>query len=376
MNLRDFQEFGQSIWLDYIRRDILESGEFARLVREDSVRGVTTNPSILERAIAGSAEYDSALGRDATRPGESASSLYERIVIEDIRSAADILRPVYDATDRRDGYVSIEVSPHLAHDTEGTVDEARRLWGLVDRANLMIKVPATDEGIPAIEILTGEEMNVNVTLLFSRASCQKVVDAYVTGLELLAGRGGDLGRVAGVASLFVSRVDTSVDRELETRLAGASGSLATVLRNLLGTVAIANAKLAYQDREKTWRSERWLALAAEGARVQRLLWASTSTKDARLRDVFYVEELIGPETVVTVTPETLGALRHHGIAAYRLEENVDGAREVMAALARVGISIDDVGRRLLDDGVRAFSAAFDRLLASIESKREVALAKG
>jgi transaldolase/glucose-6-phosphate isomerase len=375
MNLKQILVHGQAVWLDYIRRDLLSSGEFARLVRDDGVRGVTTNPSILERAIAGSAEYDQAIGREATRGGESATSLYERLAIEDLRSAADTLRPVYDATGRRDGYVSMEVSPRLAHDTAGTLDEARRLWAKVDRPNLMIKVPATPEGIPAIERLTGEGLNVNVTLLFSRAVCQQVVDAYMSGLEILAKRGGSLDAVASVASMFVSRVDAKVDPELEARLASASGSLATVLRNLVGKVAIANAKLAYQDREQTWRSERWRALVRRGARAQRLLWASTSTKDARLRDVLYVEELIGPGTVVTVTPETLAALRHHGTAANRLAEDVDGAREVMNALARVGISIDDVARQLLDDGVRTFSSAFDRLLESIETKRHDALAR-
>jgi transaldolase/glucose-6-phosphate isomerase len=239
----------------------------------------------------------------------------------------------------------------------------------------MIKVPATPEGIPAIERLTGDGLNVNVTLLFSRTVCQQVVDAYMSGLELLAERGGHLDRVASVASMFVSRVDANVDPKLEALLAAASGSVATLLRSLVGKVAISNAKLAYQDREQTWRSERWRVLARRGARVQRLLWASTTPKDARLRDVLYVEELIGPETVVTVTPETLGALRHHGTAANRLTENVDTARDVLEALRRVGISIDDVARELLDEGVRTFSLAFDRLLESIETKRDDALAR-
>lgn len=375
MNLREVQTFGQSVWLDYIRRDMLESGEFARLVREDWVWGVTTNPSILERAIASSDEYDKALERGEVGDDESSAALCERLVIEDIRYAADTLLPVYDATDRRDGYVSLEVSPHLAHDTAGTVGEAHRLWAKVNRPNLMIKVPATPEGIPAIEQLTGEGLNVNITLLFSRRACKQVAEAYMSGLESLAHRGGRFDRVASVASMFVSRVDTSVDPRLEARLAAASGDEATALRNLVGKVAVANAKLAYQDWKNTFRSDRWLALARRGAHVQRLLWASTSTKDARLRDVHYVEELMGPATVDTITPATLDALRDHGTAANRLEEDLPHARDVMAALERAGISIDEVARELLDDGVKSFSAAFDKLLASIESKREKALAR-
>lgn len=375
MNLREVKTFGQSIWLDYIRRDMLESGEFARLVREDWVRGVTTNPSIFERAIAGSDAYDKALERGEAGDDESASALCERLVIEDIRCAADTLRPAYDATDRRDGYVSLEVSPHLAHDTAGTVGDAHRLWAKVNRPNLMIKVPATPEGIPAIEQLTGEGLNVNITLLFSRRACKQVAEAYISGLESLADRGGRFDRVASVASMFVSRVDAIVDPRLEARLAATSGAEATALRNLVGKVAIANAKLAYQDWKHTFRSDRWLALARHGAHVQRLLWASTSPKDARLRDVLYVEELMGPETVDTITPATLDALRDHGTAANRLEEDLPHARDVMAALERAGISIDEVARELLDEGVKSFSAAFDKLLASIESKREKALAR-
>lgn len=375
MNLKEFHVFGQSVWLDYIRRDLLSSGEFARLVRDDWVRGVTTNPSIFAKAIAGSTAYDAALERFLTRADEPASSLYERLTIEDIRHAADILRSVYDATDRRDGYVDMEVSPRLAHDTAGTLDEARRLWAKVDRPNLMIKVPATPEGLPAIEQLTSEGLNVNITLLFSRAGCQQVVDAYMSGLEAFAERGGRLDAVASVASMFVSRVDAKVDPQLEARLASASGSLATVLRKLVGKVAIANAKLAYQDWKQTCRSERWRALARRGARVQRLLWASTSTKDARFRDVLYVEELIGRDTVDTITPATLDALRDHGTAAERLEEGIAEAHDHMAALARTGISIDEVARELLDEGVRTFSSAYDKLLESIEAKRKGVLAR-
>jgi transaldolase/glucose-6-phosphate isomerase len=290
MNLEELHGFGQSIWLDYIRRDLLTGGELARLVRDEGIRGVTTNPSIFDKAIGGSTEYDAAIARHA-RDEDEPAALYERLSMVDIQEAADVLRPVYDATGRRDGFVSMEVSPRLAHDTAGTLDEARRLWKQVARENLMIKVPATPEGMPAIARLIGEDINVNITLLFSRAACRQVALAYMTGLEAVAAREGRLDRIASVASMFVSRIDAKVDPLLEEREGEAR-------RALLGKVAIANAKLAYQDWKETCASPRWQALAAKGARVQRLLWASTSTKDERLRDTLYVEELIGPDTVV------------------------------------------------------------------------------
>jgi transaldolase / glucose-6-phosphate isomerase len=360
------QKYGQSIWLDYIRRHLLRSGEFARLVREDGIRGVTSNPSIFEKAIAGSTDYGPALERYEKNKDETASTIYEQLAIEDIQQAADILRPVYDEADRGDGYVSMEVSPYLAHDTQATIDEATRLWSKVCRDNLMIKVPATPEGIPAVRQLISQGINVNITLLFSRAACRLVMDAYMDGLEALAARGGDLTRIASVASMFVSRLDVLVDPILEAR----AGADEAELRGLVGKVAIANAKLAYQDWKELGRGPRWQALAARGARVQRRLWASTSTKDPRLQDVLYVESLIGPDTVDTIPPATLDAFRDHGKAGSRLEENVDEARRVMATLARAGISIDDLTARLLDDGVKEFSAAFDALLGSIEKKRQ------
>jgi transaldolase / glucose-6-phosphate isomerase len=358
--------YGQSIWLDYIRRHLLQGGEFARLVREDGIRGVTSNPSIFEKAIAGSTDYGPALERDEKNEDETASAIYERLAIEDIQQAADILRPVYDEADRRDGYVSMEVSPYLAHDTQATIDEATRLWSTVHRENLMIKVPATPEGIPAVRQLISQGINVNITLLFSRAACRQVMEAYMDGLEALAARGGDLTRMASVASMFVSRLDVLVDPILEAR----TGADEAELRGLVGKVAIANAKLAYQDWKELARRPRWQALAARGARMQRLLWASTSAKDPRFRDVLYVESLIGPDTVDTIPPATLDAFRDHGKGGSRLEENVDEAREAMATLARAGISIDELTARLLDDGVKEFSAAFDALLGSIEKKRE------
>lgn len=358
--------YGQSLWLDYIRRHSLRSGEFARLVAEDGIRGVTSNPSIFEKAIAGSTDYESALKRFEGKEDTTASAIYEHLAIEDIQQAADILRPVYEATDRHDGYVSMEVSPYLAHDTQATIDEARRLWKTVHRENVMIKVPGTPEGVPAIRQLIGEGINVNVTLLFSRAACREVAVAYMDGLEALAERGGDLHRMASVASMFVSRVDVLVDAALD---AMAPAGDKCVPHDLVGKVAIANAKLAYQDWQEMRRGARWQALAEKRARVQRLLWASTSTKDPRFRDVMYVESLIGNETVDTIPPATLDAFRDHGNAASRLEEDVAGADRVMAELARVGISIDDVTKRLLDEGVAKFSASFDKLLAAIEKKR-------
>jgi transaldolase/glucose-6-phosphate isomerase len=367
MKLKELhQKYGQSLWLDYIRRHLRQSGDFARVVQEDGIRGVTSNPSIFEKAIAGSTDYGPALENYERRKDETASAIYEYLAIEDIQQAADILRPVYDETDGRDGYVSMEVSPYLAHDTQATIDEATRLWSKVRRDNLMIKVPATPEGVPAVRQLISQGINVNITLLFSRAVCRQVAEAYMDGLEAFATRGGDLTRMASVASVFVSRLDVLVDPILEART-GAGGA---ELRGLVGKVAIANAKLAYQDWKVLVRGSRWQALAARGARVQRLLWASTGAKDPRFRDVLYVESLIGPDTVDTIPPATLDAFRDHGNARNRLEEEVDEAGEVMATLARAGISIDDLTSRLLDDGVKKFSAAFDALLGSIEKKRE------
>jgi transaldolase/glucose-6-phosphate isomerase len=361
--------YGQSVWLDYIRRHLLQSGEFARLVQEDGIRGVTSNPSIFEKAIAGSTDYGSAIQLYENRKDEAASAIYEHLAVEDIQQAADILLPVYKESDARDGYVSMEVSPYLAHDTQATIDEATRLWSRVHRDNLMIKVPATLEGIRAVRQLISQGVNVNVTLLFSRAVCRQVAEAYMHGLETLATHGGDLTRIASVASMFVSRLDVLVDPMLEALAESKPPVEQTQLRSLVGKVAIANAKLAYQDAKELRRGARWQAIAARGARVQRLLWASTSTKDPRFSDVLYVESLIGPDTVDTIPPATLDAFRDHGQAGSHLEENIDDAREVLAKLARAGILIDDLTARLLHDGVGEFSAAFDTLLASIERKR-------
>ena len=369
MGVNEIQECGQSVWLDYIRRHLLQSGELARLVENDGIRGVTSNPSIFEKAIAGSTDYGPALERYEKRHDETASAIYEKLAIEDIQQAADILLPVYVEFARRDGFVSMEVSPYLAHDTRATIDEAVRLWGALRRDNLMIKVPATPEGIPAIRQLISQGINVNVTLLFSRAVCRQVAEAYMDGLETFRAGGGDLSRVASVASMFVSRLDVLVDPILEARARTAPPAEQARLRELVGKVAIANAKLAYQDWKTVCGGPRWTSLAASGAHPQRLLWASTSSKDPRFRDVMYVESLIGPHTVDTIPPATLDAFRDHGQAENRLEQHVEDARQVLAALADAGISIDDLTAQLLDDGVKGFSAAFDALLGSIEKKR-------
>jgi transaldolase/glucose-6-phosphate isomerase len=361
MNIKDLHErYGQSVWLDYIRRTLLESGELARLVKEDGIRGVTSNPSIFEKAIAESSEYAAALQRFPTHSGASAQDVYESLAVEDLQRAADVLRPVYDSSEGRDGYVSMEVSPYLAHDGKATIAEAARLWSRLQRDNVMIKVPGTPEGIPAIRELIGRGINVNVTLLFSRATCREANEAYMAGLEALVARGDDPRRVASVASMFVSRLDVLVDPMLEARKS---------LRGLVGRVAIANAKLAYQDWKEACRSDRWRALAARGARPQRLLWASTSTKDPRASDVVYVESLVGPQTVDTIPPKTLDAFRDHGRARDCLEENLDDAERTMAALAHGGISIDELTARLLDEGVAKFAASFKKLLGSIDDKR-------
>jgi len=367
MELAEFQRHGQSAWLDFIRRDLLTSGEFARLVKE-GIRGVTTNPAIFEKGIAESAEYDVALDRYVNSgKDEPAWALYERLAIEDIQRAADALRTVHRLSDRRDGYVCMEVSPRLAHDTQGTIDEARRLWSMVKRENLMIKVPATAEGVPAVEQLTADGINVNITLLFSREKCRQVFDAYMAGLESMAKRGLQVDRMASVASMFVSRIDVMVNPLIE---AMAEASKRDEVRALLGKVAIANAKLAYQDWKDACQSERWRALARRGAHVQRLLWASTGTKDSRFSDVMYVEELIGLDTVDTIPPATLKALRDHGKAEDRLEQGIEEAKQTMAALQDAGISIDAITDRLLHEGVDAFVKSFDKLIAAIDKKRE------
>jgi transaldolase/glucose-6-phosphate isomerase len=367
--------FGQSVWLDDLRRSLFTSGELRRLIAEDGLCGATSNPSIFQKAIAGGTDSLDALHEiDGLRNAEP-KALYEALAIRDVRDAAALLRPVYDATSRADGYVSFEVSPYLAHDTEATVAEARRLWQAIGRENVMIKVPASAEGLPAIRQLTREGINVNITLLFGIERYEEVARAYLEGLSLLVRDGGDPARVCSVASFFVSRIDTAVDELITARLAeDANAATHACLWMLLGTVAIANAKLAYQRYLELFGSTGWQALAGLGAHPQRLLWASTSTKNPRYRDVRYIEELIGPETVNTITPATLAAFRDHGRLRQSLEENISDAREVVAALGRSGISLRDVTDKLLEDGVASFCMAFDRLLEAVERGRRRQLA--
>lgn len=366
--LRSLSESGQSVWLDYIQRKLLATGELERLVEEDGVTGVTSNPAIFEKAVADSDDYDDVTARMGREGSADPKAVYEAIAMRDIREAADVLQSVYRETGRRDGYVSLEVSPHLAHDTEGTVAEARRLWNSVSRDNLLIKVPGTPEGVPAIERLIGEGISVNVTLLFAREAYEQVAQAYLRGLAKAAADGLDLGRIASVASFFISRIDTLADQMIEARLEAADEAGKERLRGLMGKVAVANAKLTYKRYKEIMQGEGWQALAGRGARPQRLLWASTSTKNPGYRDVLYVEELVGEDTVNTVPPATLDAFRDHGKVRKSLEEDVEGASETMAALERAGVSMQEVTDQLLEDGVRLFSEAFDKLLATIEEE--------
>jgi transaldolase/glucose-6-phosphate isomerase len=366
-SLRSLRQLGQAIWLDYIQRHLITSGELRRLVEHSGVTGVTANPSIFEKAILESTDYEDALDTIARMGMWNATEAYETLAIADIQAAAAILRPVYDDTQGRNGFVSLEVSPLLAHDTRGTVEEARRLWAAIGRENVMIKVPGTLEGVPAVRQLTEAGINVNITLLFSRDAYKAVAEAYLAGLHARLARGEDVSRVASVASFFVSRIDTVVDNLIAIRLKGGPDN-AEFLRSLLGKAAIANAKLAYQWYQDFIRTDRWRTAAANGARTQRLLWASTSTKNPQYRDVRYVEELIGPETINTITPITLDAFRDHGHARASLTDDINQAQETMAALAEAGISFDAVTTQLLDDGIQLFTKAFDKLLDAIDRK--------
>jgi transaldolase/glucose-6-phosphate isomerase len=365
--LKVLNAFGQSVWLDYIRRSLITTGELARLIAQDGLRGVTSNPSIFEKAITGSTDYTQTLEELRKRKDLDAKGIFELLAIRDIQDAADVLRPVYDQTKRRDGYVSLEVSPHLAHKTQETIDEARRLWKAVGRENAMIKVPGTPEGIPAIRQLISDGVNINVTLLFAQEVYERVADAYIAGLEELAKRGGDVSHTASVASFFISRIDTLVDSQLADRIKTAkNASDQALLRSLQGKVAIANGKLTYQRYKQIFSGARWAALASRGAQTQRVLWASTSTKNPAYSDVLYVEELIGPDTVNTIPPATYDAFRAHGKPRASLEENLDAAHETMEALARAGVSMKQATDKLTEDGVQLFEEAFDKLLQAVD----------
>jgi transaldolase/glucose-6-phosphate isomerase len=368
--IKQLQAFGQSVWLDYLRRSLFTSGEFRRLIVEDGLRGVTSNPAIFEKAIAGSTDYLNVLQQIERRHDLEPMALYEALAIRDIRDAADLLHPEYAATARADGYVSLEVSPYIAHDTHATIEEARRLWKAVDRDNVMIKVPATVEGVPAIRQLVSEGININITLLFGIERYQEVAHAYIDGLATFAENGGDATKVASVASFFVSRIDTLVDGIIAKKLTSTTDAdVRTSLTSLVGNVAIANAKLAYQTYLDLCGTPAWQRLAAKGAHPQRLLWARTSTKNPRYRDVRYVEELIGRDTVNTITPATLEAFRDHGKLRASLDERIEEARAILQALERTGISLREVTDTLVEEGVTLFSAAFDRLLTAVEKGR-------
>jgi transaldolase/glucose-6-phosphate isomerase len=363
--------YGQSIWLDFLRRSLYTSGELQQMIHEDGLRGMTSNPAIFDKSIAGSHDYDEAISALALE-GRGAREIYETLTVEDVQHAADVFRPVYDESDGRDGFVSLEVSPHLAHDTDATIEQARQLWAKLDRPNVMIKVPATAEGLPAIQQLISEGINVNVTLLFGLPRYRKVVDAYIGGLEARVKQGEPLARVASVASFFLSRIDVLVDPKLE-KLMQQGDPKAEIAEELHGQVAIASAKVAYQIFDEIFGGERFQALVSQGARPQRLLWASTSTKDPAYSDVKYVEALIGPQTVNTVPMETLNAYRDHGDPAPRLEEGADRARRDLERLPEVDIDLDQVTQQLEDEGVQKFIDPFDDLMDTLEKERAAAL---
>ncbi len=367
--LNQLEQHGQSFWLDSISRELMYSGRLRKLIEEDSLKGMTSNPAIFEKAIAGSTDYDADIERLAAA-NRTALEIYETLAISDIREAADHLSGVYESTGGADGFVSLEVSPELADDTAGTIEEARRLWKAVDRPNVMIKVPATEAGVPAVRQLIGEGLNINVTLMFSRAVYEAVADAYISGLEDRLAAGRDISGIASVSSFFISRIDTLVDALLAERAerTGDPGERAAIL-DLTGKTAIANGKTTYQRYKALYASPRWSALAERGARKQRLLWASTSTKNPKYRDVLYVEELIGKNTINTLPDETLSAFRDHGRLTDTLEAGIDEARSIMAGVEKAGISMDRVAEQLVEEGVQKFVDPFVKLIVAIERKR-------
>src|SRR4051794_18318434 len=375
--VKALENHGQAIWLDFLARGFVAKGDLQALINTDGVKGVTSNPSIFEKAIGSSDEYDGAIGHALKAGDRPVADLFEALAIEDIQNAADVLRPVYDRLNGSDGFVSLEVSPYLAMDTKGTIAEAERLWKDVKRQNLMVKVPATPEGLPATEHLIGEGISINITLLFSQGVYREVAEAYIAGLEKYVTKGGDPAPVASVASFFVSRIDSAVDKQLDDKIARANDpSEKERLSALKGKIAIANAKLAYQDYKNLFSGARWEKLAAKGAKPQRLLWASTGTKSKDYSDVLYVEELIGPNTVNTVPPATLEAFRDHGKPRDSLEENIEQARHVLEELEKSGISLDAITAELVKEGVKLFADAADKLYGAVAHKRAAVLGPG
>jgi transaldolase/glucose-6-phosphate isomerase len=360
--LNQLGELGQAVWLDFVDRTFLEEGGLKKLVEEDGLTGVTSNPSIFEKAMGHGTAYDDSLAAyDRANPGAATIDRYEALAVEDIKAAADTLRPVYDRLNGKDGYVSLEVSPYIANDTDATIAEAAKLWAMVDRPDLMIKIPGTDAGVPAIAASIAAGININVTLLFSIEAYKKVALAYVEGLEQRVARGEPIDRIASVASFFVSRIDTKIDKKIDE----IGSDEAKALR---GKVAIANAKMAYQWYLDFLKTDRWQKLAAKGAMPQRLLWASTGTKDPSYSDVLYLDTLIGPDTINTVPPKTMDAFRDHGTPKLTLTADIDEARHVLAEADRLGLDLDGVTATLVEEGVQSFAKAFDELLASIAAK--------
>jgi transaldolase/glucose-6-phosphate isomerase len=363
--LKGLLAYGQSPWMDYVRRDLLTSGQLKKYIDNDGLRGMTSNPAIFEKAITGSNLYNDILNSPEAKKLD-ANGLFEKIAIRDIQDACDIFKPVYAESKRRDGYVSLEVSPLLGYDTKATIDEARRLWKAVNRPNVMIKIPGTPEGLPAIRQCLEEGININITLLFAQSAYEKVAEAFLSALEARAAKGQDIGHIASVASFFVSRIDTLVDSKIDEKLTSTTDAgQRALLESLYGKIAIANARLTYKKYQELFGGPRWKALAAKGAQTQRLLWASTSTKNPKYRDVLYVEELIGADTVDTIPPATFDAFRDHGKLRPSLTENVEGAAKTMADLAKAGISMKEVTDKLLADGVKLFADAFKTLLDAV-----------
>ena len=365
-NIAALTALGQSVWLDYITRDLVRKGGLKKLIDNDGLRGMTSNPTIFQKAIASGTMYDEQVGQLANK---SASDIFEAIAVQDIQEACDVFRPVYDSTGGLDGYVSIEVQPGLAHDTNGTIEEARRLWREVNRPNVMVKVPGTAEGAPAIRQLLSEGININITLLFSLQNHERVMWAYIEALEQRIAAGQPIDKLRSVASYFVSRVDTLVDKQLDGKIKASSDAAEQErLRGLFGKTAIANAQLAYARFREIFDGDRFTKLKANGAHVQRPLWASTSTKNPAYRDVMYIEQLIGPDTVNTIPQETLEAFEDHGLVARTVDQNIDAARKVLADLKAVGIDYDAVTKQLEDEGVQKFSESFADLLADVDKK--------
>ena len=368
--LLQLKTYGQSVWYDNIDRAQLVSGQFKRLLDEDGVVGVTANPTIFQKSISHGNAYDEQLTQ-LVKEGKNTSDIYEAMIIQDIRTVADILRPIYDRTSGQDGYVSLEVSPDLAHDTEGTIAEVRRFWKMVDRPNLLVKIPATPEGIPAIQQALTEGININITLIFSIEAYKAVTEAYLNALEDRNASGKDISHMASVASFFVSRVDTLCDKLLEDKAKATSDSAEQQqFKALEGKAAIANARLVYQEFKRIFSTPRFETLKHSGAHVQRPLWASTSTKNPAYRDVLYAEELIGPDTVDTMPLETIENFRDHGRVSLTIENNLPQARQELDALERLGIHYDAVTQQLLDEGVQKFADSFHELFRGIEEKRK------